>query len=99
MTRYRMKKVSKLEPSELYSRTDDIKHILDQLHSAGFSHGDFSPSNIIKDEGDCIILIDFSFAGQLGSTVPSFFPSWLYTNGIYGIKSDLEAFARYTVPI
>jgi RIO-like serine/threonine protein kinase len=96
---YRMKKLSKLEPSELRSRTDDIKQTLDRLHSAGFSHGDFGPSNIMTDEGGRLILIDFSFAGQLGSAVPSFFPSWVYTDRIYGIGSDLERFGRYTVPI
>jgi tRNA A-37 threonylcarbamoyl transferase component Bud32 len=59
---YRMKKLSKLEPSELRPRTNDIKQTLDRLHSAGFSHGDFGPSNIMKDEGGRIILIDPSFA-------------------------------------
>lgn len=94
-----MKKLSKLEPSELRSRTDDIKHTLDRLHSAGFCHGDFSPSNIMKDEGGHIILIDLSFAGLLGSAVLSFFPSWLFADGIYSIESDLKALGRYTDPI
>jgi serine/threonine protein kinase len=96
---YRMKKPSKLEPSELQSRADDIKQTLDRLHSAGFSHGDFSPSNIMMDEGGHLILIDFSFAGRVGRAVPSFLPSWVYTDGIYGIGSDIERFDRYTVPI
>lgn len=96
---YRMEKLSKLEPSEFRSRTDDIKQTLDRLHSAGFSHGDFSPSNILTNEGGRLILIDLSFAGRLGSAVPSFFPSWVYTDGVYGIGSDLERFGRYTVPI
>jgi serine/threonine protein kinase len=73
-----MKKLPKLEPSELRSRTDDIKQTLDRIHSAGFSHGVFSPSNIMKDDGGRTILIDFSFSGRLGSAVPSFFPSWVY---------------------
>ncbi|PMD42321.1 hypothetical protein L207DRAFT_308383 [Hyaloscypha variabilis F] len=96
---YRMKKLSTLEPSELQSRAGDIKQTLDRLHSAGFSHGDFSPSNIMMDEGGHLILIDFSFAGRIGRAVPSFFPSWVYTDGIYGIGSDIERFDRYTVPI
>lgn len=93
---YRMKTLYKLEQSELHSRGNDIKHTLDQLHCAGFSHGDFTPSNIMKDKNNRIILIDFGFAGRLGSAVPSFFPSWLYTGGIYSNESDLEAFQRYT---
>jgi serine/threonine protein kinase len=88
---YRMKQLSKLEFSELRSRNDEIKHALDRFHSAGFCHGDFTPSNIMKDENDHIILIDFSFAGRLGSAVPAFFPSWLYSDGIYSIGSDIEA--------
>ncbi|KAI0811387.1 hypothetical protein GGR55DRAFT_99457 [Xylaria sp. FL0064] len=96
---YRMKKLSKVELSELHSRADDIKQTLDRLHSAGFSHGDFSPSNIMMDEGGHLILIDFSFAGRVGSAVPSFFPSWVYTDGIYDIGSDTERIDRYTVPI
>lgn len=96
---YRMKKLSKLELSELWSRSDDIKEVLGQFHSAGFSHGDFSPSNIMKDEVGHLILIDPSFAGRLGSAAPPFFPSWVYTNGIYSISSDLERLNRYIVPI
>jgi hypothetical protein len=95
---YRMEKLSKLELSELYSRSNEIKHILDRFHSAGYCHGDFTPSNIMKDQSDRIILIDFSFAGQTGSAVPQFFPRWLYTDGTYGIDSDLAAFQRYAVP-
>lgn len=95
---YRMEKLSKLELSEFRSRADEIKHTIDRFHSAGFCHGDFTPSNIMKDESDRIIFIDFSFAGQLGSAVPSFFPTWLYSNSMYGIGSDLEAFRRYTFP-
>jgi hypothetical protein len=96
---YRMKKLSKLESSELQSRADNIKQTLDRLHAAGFSHGDFSPSNIMMDEGGHLNLIDFSFAGRIGSAVPSFFPSWVYADGRFGIGSDLERFGRYIVPI
>jgi serine/threonine protein kinase len=91
-----MKKLSRLEPSDLQSRTDDIKQTLVWLHSAGFSHGDFGPSNIMMDEGGHLVLIDFSFAGRVGSAVPTFFPSWIYSDGIYGIGSDIERFNRYT---
>jgi RIO-like serine/threonine protein kinase len=96
---YRMKKLFKLEPSKFYSRNNDVMQTLDKFHSAGFSHGDFSPSNIMEDESGRIILIDFSFTGRLGCTVPSFFPKWVYTDGIYSISSDLERFGRFTVPI
>lgn len=51
------------------------------------------------DEGGYLTLIDVSFAGRVGSAIPSFFPSWVYTDGIYGIGSDIERFNRYIVPI
>jgi tRNA A-37 threonylcarbamoyl transferase component Bud32 len=95
---YRMEKLSKLEASEFRSRADDIKQALDRLHCAGFSHGDVGPSNIMTKDGR-ITLIDPSFAGRLGSAVPSFFPSWVYTDGTFGIGSDLERFGRYIVPM
>ncbi len=94
---YRMEKLSKLEASELVKRADDIKQALDRFHCAGYSHGDVSPSNIMTRDGH-ITLIDPSFAGQFGSAVPSFFPSWVYIDGRFGIDSDLERFGRYIVP-
>lgn len=93
---YRMKKLSRLEASELPSRAHDIKQALTQFHHAGFSHGDVSPSNIMTKDGR-IILIDPSFAGRLGSEVPTFFPGWVYTDGIFGVGSDLKQFAKYIV--
>lgn len=66
---YRMKKLSKLEPSELRSRTNDIKQRLYRLHSAGFSHGDFSPSNTMMDEGSHLILIDLRSIRKYSSVI------------------------------
>ena len=94
-----MKKLSKLSLSKFYSRSNNVKQALDHFYSIGFNHGDFSPSNVLEDENNRIIFIDFSFAGRLRSIVPSFFPSWVYTDGIYSISSDLERFSKYTIPI
>ena len=70
---YQMKRLYKLELSDLPSRTDDIKSLLAELHSAGFSHGDFQPSNIMMNEDAHLILIDVSFSGRLRCAVPTFF--------------------------
>ncbi|XMA11692.1 hypothetical protein WAI453_004483 [Rhynchosporium graminicola] len=94
---YRMEKLSKIEASELRLRAEDIKQAIDQFHRMGFSHGDVGPSNIMTKDGR-ITLIDLSFAGQLGTTVPSFFPSWVYSDGRFDIGSELERFDRYIVP-
>lgn len=72
---YRMENLMRIEASELTSRAFDIKKALDQFHCAGFSHGDIGPSNNMTKDGN-IILIDVSFAGRIGSAVPSCIPSW-----------------------
>ncbi|PQE18216.1 kinase-like domain protein [Rutstroemia sp. NJR-2017a BBW] len=92
---YRMQMLSKLTLPELRSRRNDIKQTMDQSHAAGFSHGDISPSNILMDHRGRIIFIDLSFAGQLGTAVPSYFPRWVYTNCEYSVDPDLKAFGRY----
>ncbi|KAK4130696.1 hypothetical protein BT67DRAFT_445496, partial [Trichocladium antarcticum] len=92
---YRMRRLWKLEMSELESRGDDIRQALGELHSAGFCHGDFNPSNIMKDDNGDIILIDFSFAGRIGDVVPSYFPTWMYPDRIYDAKPDLAALDRF----
>ena len=80
-----MKKLFKIGLSEFHSRINDTKYELDRFHSAGFSHGDFIPSNTYR-------LNRREFAGPLGSSVPLFFPRWRYTNGIYSIGSDMKQF-------
>ncbi|KAK3311719.1 kinase-like domain-containing protein [Chaetomium strumarium] len=92
---YRMKALTKLKPSELRCRQHDIRRVLLQLHSAGFCHGDVTPSNIMQDGSDRIILIDFGFAGRAGSAVPPFIPSWVYAGGIFEPTGDWKAFERF----
>lgn len=96
---YQMQKLFKLEFSELSARADEIKKALNQLHTAGFCHGDFSPSNIMKDHDGNIIIIDLSFAGRLECAVPAYFPSWVSRNGTHSAELDLEAFHRHIAPI
>jgi tRNA A-37 threonylcarbamoyl transferase component Bud32 len=96
---YRMQELFKLEPSEMHSRRHDIEHAVGQLHSAGICHGDITPSNIMKDQRGRITLIDFGFAGRVGSTVPSFIPSWVYTDGVFSVDIDLKAFDTHDIKI
>lgn len=92
---FRMERLHKLEGSELHSRSDDIMEALSKLHSAGFCHGDLSPSNIMKDHNGTITLIDFSFTGRVGLAVPPYFPRWVYPDGIYDAECDIVALKRY----
>ena len=96
---YRMEVLSKVAPSKLRSRCDEVKQALDQFHSAGFSHGDLGPSNIMQNDRGRLIFIDVSFSGPIGGKVPSFYPSWVYHDGLYGIDSDLKRFTEYIMPI
>lgn len=88
---YRMKALTKLEPGELYSRWGEVEDAVDQLHAAGFCHGDLNPSNVMKDEGGQLVLIDLSFAGQIGSPVPPFVPAWRFPTGKYCEEVDRMA--------
>jgi hypothetical protein len=92
---YRMKMLFKLQLPDLRSRRDEVWDALCCLHSAGYCHGDISPSNIMKDGGGKITLVDFSFAGQLGSDAPLYIPSWVYANGVFDIETDTGAFERF----
>lgn len=96
---FRMKMLFKLEVTELYQRVNEIQQSLRQLHNAGFSHGDFSPSNVMKDEKDRIILIDFSDAGRIGEVVPPFIQRQGYYDDRYNADYDWHTFRRFfTLP-
>ncbi len=43
---------------------------LAMLHTQGWVHGDLSPSNILVDEGE-VVVIDYDLAGAIGSVPPS----------------------------
>lgn len=92
---YRMKELFKVEPSELESRRHEVKYALSRLHSAGVCHGDITPSNIMKDHRGRITLIDFGSTGKIGSKVPWFIPSWVYSGDAFSIDVDWKAFDRY----
>jgi serine/threonine protein kinase len=92
---YRMKRLYKLDVAEMQSRAKEIRKALYDLHSAGYCHGDLNPSNIMKDDDGRITIIDFSFAGRIGDKCPSYFPSYVYPDGVYDANGDLAALDRY----
>ncbi|KAI1126275.1 hypothetical protein F5Y10DRAFT_293925 [Nemania abortiva] len=95
MCGYRMKELFKIDTSEFHSRREDIKDALRRFHLAGICHGDISPSNIMKDNKQNIVFIDFSFAGQIGSPVPSTIPGWVYLDGVFSAHKDSEALKKH----
>ncbi|OAA61413.1 Protein kinase-like domain protein [Cordyceps fumosorosea ARSEF 2679] len=95
---YRMKELTKLEPGELYTRRKDARDALSLLHRAGYCHGDFHPSNMMKADDGRLILIDFGFSGRIGSPVPPFMPSWRFPTGRYCLDQDIAALEKYALP-
>ncbi|PFH56414.1 hypothetical protein XA68_16546 [Ophiocordyceps unilateralis] len=95
---YRMKRLTKLEPGEIHTRWKDVMGVFSLLHHAGFCHGDFNPSNIMKADNDRLIIIDFSFSGRIGSPVPPFMPTWRFPTGEYCLDQDVAALEGYALP-
>jgi hypothetical protein len=75
---YRLEHLFCLEVHELLRRLPELRKAVQQLHKAGYSHGDLSQSNIMKNKDGAIVLIDFGYAGKIGAQVPSSVPPWIY---------------------
>jgi tRNA A-37 threonylcarbamoyl transferase component Bud32 len=91
---YRLEHLFCLEKNELLQRLPEIRQAVQQLHEAGFSHGDLSQSNVMKNKGGAIVLIDFGYAGKIGTQVPSSVPRWVYENAVVTVDADLQALER-----
>lgn len=94
---FRMKRLTRLDFStELYERKTDIRKALERLHEAGFCHGDFTPSNVMKNELGQITLIDFGYAGRIGEAVPLFLKRHANFSGdVFSADHDWEAFRMF----
>jgi tRNA A-37 threonylcarbamoyl transferase component Bud32 len=91
---YRLEYLFCLEKNELLRRLPEVREAVQQLHEAGFSHGDLSQSNIMKKKEGAIVLIDFGYAGKIGTQVPLSVPQWVYEDGIVAIDADQQALER-----
>jgi tRNA A-37 threonylcarbamoyl transferase component Bud32 len=91
---YRLEYLFCLETNELLRRLPEVKKAVQQLHEAGFSHGDLSQSNIMKNKEGAIVLIDFGHAGKIGTQVPSSVPQWVYEDAVVTVEADKQALER-----
>jgi hypothetical protein len=91
---YRLEYLFCLEKNELLRRLPEVKKAVQQLHEAGFSHGDLSQSNIMKNKEGAIVLIDFGHAGKIGTQVPSSVPQWVYEDAVVTVEADKQALER-----
>jgi hypothetical protein len=83
-----------LEKNELPRRLPEVGEAVQQLHEAGFSHGDLSQSNIMKNKEGAIVLIDFGCAGKIGTQVPLAVPQWVYEDAVVTVDADQQALER-----
>lgn len=83
-----------LETNELLQRLPEVREAVNQLHEAGFSHGDLSQSNVMKNKHGAIVLIDFGYAGKIGTQTPPSVPKWIYKDAVFTVEADQRALER-----
>jgi hypothetical protein len=91
---YRLEYLFCLEKHELLRRLSEVKTAVQQLHKAGYPHGDLSQSNIMKNKEGAILLIDFGCAGKIGTQASSSVPHWVYGDAVVTVDADLRALER-----
>lgn len=92
---YRMEGLDKFSAPELKYHSKDIESLLDRIHEQGFSHGDLTPSNIMRNEEGRAVLIDFSLSGFIGTSIPDHIPPWVYQSDVFHERLDRERFERF----
>ena len=76
---FRLELLHRVDPRELEVRFQEVERLLDELHEAGWCHGDCNFSNIMMRKKDGrLVLIDLSFAGRIRSRVPEGFLRHLF---------------------
>lgn len=88
---YRLELLLPLTASELKMRLQEVREAVQHLHQAGFCHGDLNPSNIMKNTQGAITIIDFGFAGRIGSVIPKCVPTWVYPGPDFTVDTDKQA--------
>jgi serine/threonine protein kinase len=86
---YRMEELYRLGSAEMQCRSEEIRSAVKKLHDAGYSHGDMSRSNVMKNSQGRIILIDVSCSGPVGEQVPCYFPTWAYEGANFNTDRDI----------
>lgn len=95
---FRMEMLFKLDMAALQTRATEVRQALQQLHDAGFSHADFSPSNVMEDWQGRITLTDLSHSGRIGEDVPLHIKSQGYPGDVYNADCDWKVFHRFFTP-
>jgi len=85
---YRMEALCKHPYSDRGPYAEEVRAAMECLHKAGFTHGDLSPSNVMRTRGGQLVLIDISYSGTLGTAIPDNIPSWVYQSAVFHTAAD-----------
>lgn len=71
------------KPEELNKRKciEDIRRGIEHLHSLGYCHNDISPGNVMFDEHDTAVIIDFDSTRPVGQELS-------FKAGTFGFKCE-----------
>lgn len=94
---FRIERLHRIELEELRERAREVEELLKCLHVAGYCHGDWSPSNVMRDQEDCLLLIDLAFAGPLNQSVPGLFPLEIFPMGLFTEAVDNQRLRRWHI--
>jgi serine/threonine protein kinase len=72
---FSMEKLITIDLTQDRSFGNDVEDLMKQLHCAGYVHGDFSPSNVMRTTNGELRLIDLSHAGKIGQPLPHYHPA------------------------
>jgi tRNA A-37 threonylcarbamoyl transferase component Bud32 len=77
---YRMEVLYPIDFSQLLAIQPEVSAIVEHMHDQGYSHGDLSPSNLMRNEKAELVIIDPGYAGLLGTEIAAFIPRRQYNN-------------------
>ncbi|KAI7460569.1 hypothetical protein KC357_g8935 [Hortaea werneckii] len=92
---FRLERLYPIYLDELEKRHDEVKELLDTIHAAGYCHGDFSPSNILKTKTGRLLMIDLAFSGLVKDKTPDYFPGYLFKDGVFTETVDHQRLERW----
>ena len=74
---------------------DQVQHALTRIHTAGLTHGDLHPGNIMVTPDDRVVLLDLEMSTPLDAdaSVEMGAPGFVPTDGRVGVEADLYALA------
>lgn len=85
---YRLEALRKITACELNRYSEKTRAAISYFHTEGFSHGDLSPSNVMRNYKDDVVLIDCGFSGLIGTEIPDHIPQWVYEGNVFQPKAD-----------